>query len=477
MSASVLWTAENVIRAVHGQCLHEQCWTANGVSIDSRTVSKGDLFIAIKGPNHDGHDHVAAAFAAGASAAIVARRPQQSAADAPLVFVEDTMVALQALGKAGRARAKGKIIAVTGSVGKTSTKEMLKMALGAVGKTYANPGSLNNHWGLPLALSNLPEDADYGIFEMGMNHAGELSELSAMARPDIALITTVELAHLEYFASAEEIADAKAEIFDGMSAEGIAVLNRDNQHYGRIAAAAKKKGIKKIVSFSKETRVEAFLIDCKIGADECLVNAAVTGKNARYTISASGMHMAMNSLAAVLTASQASGKVEECAAALSLYSPPKGRGVKKSLQLKNGGDLTVIDESYNANPASVRAAILVLANSHVANNGRRVLVLGDMRELGETSSSLHSGLAIDIMEAKIDRVFCCGEMMKHLFEALPSSYRGDWKDNSEKLAEIVAKDIRAGDVVSIKGSNSMKMSKVVEAIMGRTVSLEQKMAG
>ena len=250
MIPSPLWTAEEIIRAVRGHCLQEQNWNATGVSIDSRFLVKGDVFIALQGPVHDGHDHVAAAFAAGAAAAIVSRQPAQTPGDSPLIFVEDTFVALQDLGRAGRDRAQGKIIAVTGSVGKTSTKEMLRLSLSAVGKTYANRGSFNNHWGVPLALASLPADAAYGVFELGMNHAGELAALSALARPDIALITTIEAVHLEFFASTEAIADAKAEIFDGMQETGIVVLNRDNPHSARLASAAKSKGIKKILYFS-----------------------------------------------------------------------------------------------------------------------------------------------------------------------------------------------------------------------------------
>ena len=476
MTSEILWQAESVVRAVRGQCLHEQTWEARGVSIDSRTLAVGDLFVSLTGPAHDGHDHVAAAFAAGASAAIVSRQPSQLSPDAPLIFVEDTLVALQALGRAGRDRARGKIIAVTGSVGKTGTKEMLRLALGAVGNTYANPGSLNNHWGLPLALACLPPEADYGIFEMGMNHAGELAALAALARPDIAVITTIEAVHLEFFASTETIADAKAEVFQGMNEKGIVILNRDNAHYARLAAAAKAKGIKKILSFGKDSKADARLIDVVALPGGNSVRAIVQGNKISYRIGAAGAHVALNSLGALLACVVASGKTEEGAAALTHYAPPKGRGATQAVSLPNGDCFTLIDESYNASPASVRAALCVLADCVPVKSGRRLLVLGDMGELGETSPALHTALVPAIINAGIDSVFCCGEMMRHLYDVLPEALRGAYAPNSAALALLVAQDICADDVVSVKGSNSMKLSLVIDALKALALSSEQKQA-
>ena len=476
MTKLPLWQAEDVVRAVRGRCLHEQSWSADGVSIDSRTTEPGDLFIALQGPAHDGHDHVAAAFAAGASAALVSRQPMQVPPDAPLIFVDDTFLALQALGRAGRDRAQGTIIAVTGSVGKTSTKEMLRLALGAVGKTHANRGSLNNHWGLPLTLACLPPDANYGVLEMGMNHAGELEELSALARPDIAVITTVEAAHLEFFASTEAIADAKAEIFEGMSESGVAILNRDNPHYASLVAAAKGRGIKKIMSFSKEGKADAALVDCAVTPEGSAVNAVIAGHPVHYALKARGMHLVQNSLAALLTSFAASGKAEECAAALAHYQPPKGRGVSQSVALPDGESFTLIDESYNASPAAVRAVIGVLATIVPARSGRRLLVLGDMRELGPTASALHAELAPAILAAKVSLVFCCGEMMRNLYDALPQALRGGYVPDSASLAPLVAQVIRADDVVTVKGSNSLKLSLVIDALKSLNVATPQKIA-
>jgi len=476
MTDKPLWQAEDVVRALRGRCLHEQSWKAHGISIDSRTTAPGDLFIALQGPTHDGHDHVAAAFASGASAALVARQPSQVPPDAPLVFVDDTLLALHELGRAGRARAKGKIIAVTGSVGKTSTKEMLRLALGAVGKTFANPGSFNNHWGVPLSLACMPPDADYGVFEMGMNHAGELAALSLLVRPDIALITTIEAVHLEFFASTEQIADAKAEIFQGMSENGIVILNRDNPHYARLASAAKTRGIKKILSFAKDTKADAHLVDCALTSEGSAINATISGYNIHYSIGAPGLHLVQNSLAALLAASLASGKVDECAMALSHYKPPKGRGVQQTVALADGGSFILIDESYNASPASVRASIRVLAHASPSVGGRRLLVLGDMRELGATSPALHTGLVPAIAEAKIDSVFCCGEMMHHLYEALPAPLRGGYALDSAALVPLVMQAVHANDVVTVKGSNSMKLSLIIDALKALDVKTQQKIA-
>lgn len=471
-----LWQAEAVVLAVRGSCLHEQTWVANGISIDSRTTAPGDLFIALQGPTHDGHNHVAAAFAAGASAALVAKQPMQVPPDAPLVFVEDTLVALQELGRAGRDRAHGTILAVTGSVGKTSTKEMLRLTLGAVGKTYANPGSFNNHWGVPIALASLPPDADYGIFEMGMNHAGELTALSALVRPHIAVITTIEAVHLEFFASTEAIADAKAEIFQGMRENGTVILNRDTPHYARLASAAKSRGIKKIMSFSTQGKADAALLDCTLTSEGSTVDAVIAGHNAHYSIGAPGMHLVQNSLAALLAAAVASGKVEECAAALPHYKPPKGRGVSQAMALPGGESLTLIDESYNASPAAVRAVVRVLEQTVPARGGRRILVLGDMLEMGVTSPELHAGLTSTIVEAKIALVFCCGEMMRFLYDALPPPLRGAYAANSAELATLVVQAVRADDVVTIKGSKTMLMGRVTDAIKALGEAQPQKIA-
>ncbi|MDP9126933.1 MAG: UDP-N-acetylmuramoylalanyl-D-glutamyl-2,6-diaminopimelate--D-alanyl-D-alanine ligase [Pseudomonadota bacterium] len=463
MTVQLIWKAEDVIRAVHGHCLHEQTWTAHGVSIDSRTTKEGDLFIALEGPDHDGHDFIAAAFAAGAAAAIVSRQPSQAPAKAHLILVEDTFKALQELGRAGRKRSHARIIAVTGSVGKTGSKEMLRLMLNEVGDTYANEGSLNNHWGVPLSLARLPAGALYGVFEMGMNHAGELGPLSQQVRPDVAFITTIEAVHLEYFDSVEAIADAKAEIFSGMTSDGTAVLNRDNGQFVRLAAAGKTSGLKKILGFGRDGKADGRILECIEEVESSLIKAEILGRRIEYRLGVPGLHVALNSIGALLAAVTAGADLNACAAVLAHYRQPKGRGVIQTVTISDG-NFTLIDESYNASPVAVRFALRVLGQMMPGPQGRRILVLGDMKELGASSPSLHADLIKDITDAHIDMVFTCGEMMRHLFEALPETVPKFHADNSAGLVPHVTKAVRAGDVVTVKGSHSMHMDVVVDEL-------------
>ena len=467
----LIWTAEDIIRAARGRSLHEQTWVAHGISIDSRTVTAGDLFIALQGPTHDGHDHVAAAIQAGAVAALVARQPAQVPPQTPLVFVEDTFAALQDLGRAGRDRAAASILAVTGSVGKTGTKDMLRTMLQATGDTYANAGSLNNHWGVPLSLARLPTDARYGVFEMGMNHAGELGPLSRAVRPHVAMITTIESVHSEHFASLDAIADAKAEIFEGMESNATVILNRDNAYYARLAAAAKAQGIKKILSFGHHPKADARILKWSPTATGSSVTAILNDRAIHYQIGAAGEHLAMNALGALLAASAAGSDIEACAAALAHFHAPTGRGAILSTTLpkheKGDGTITIIDESYNASPVAVRAAIAVLRDRPVATKGRRILVLGDMKELGEDSVALHRDLAEPILAAKLDLIFCCGPLMRHLYEALPPALQGGYAPDSPSLTPLIVNALHAGDVVTIKGSHSMGMDKLVKSLLQR----------
>jgi UDP-N-acetylmuramoyl-tripeptide--D-alanyl-D-alanine ligase len=463
MSSDFLWQAEDIVRTVRGTCLHEQSWDAKGVSIDSRLTAKGDLFIALQGAHHDGHDYVTAAFAAGASAAIVARQPQNVSPTAPLIFVEDTAIALNELGREARNRSRAKIIAVTGSVGKTSTKEMLRLCLSAVGKTYASPLSYNNHVGLPLALANLPPDANFGVFEMGMNHAGELRGLSLLARPDIALITTVDAVHVENFSSLDSIADAKAEVFEGLGEKGVVILNRDDSWYAKLSAAAKKRGCKNIVCFSETMKGDASLRECASSGQGSAIKAVVDGHKVSFSLASPGRHLVRNALAALLGAYAACGHAEECAAALSHFRPLKGRGAAHSIAFC-GGHLHVVDETCNTSPVSVRAVIKALAEAVPESEGRRILVLGDMPELGATSPDLHLDLVSDIRGAGVDLVFCCGDLMRYLFDALPPALRGAFAPDSEELAFFLARAVRTGDVVTVKGPRSMDMDRIIEAL-------------
>ncbi len=459
---SALWTAAEAAAATGGRANTD--WSATGVSIDSRTIGPGELFVALQGPVHDGHDHVAAALAAGAVAALVHRVPEGLAPDAPLLVVEDTLEALRGLGRAARERIAGKVIAVTGSVGKTGTKEMLRLAFGCQGETHASVGSFNNHWGVPLSLARMPRDTAWGIFELGMNHAGEIAPLSRMVRPHVAIVTTVEAVHIEFFDSVEGIADAKAEIFEGVEPGGAAVLNRDNRHFQRLAAAARARGIERILGFGNHIEADARLLDCGLDPEASSVFALVADHAMAYTIGVPGVQWVMNSLSVLLAVKAAGADVEAAAKALGGMTAPQGRGARKVVTTA-AGSFAVIDESYNASPVSVRAAVATLAAAKPAKGARRIAVLGDMLELGADAPALHAGLAGPLVERGIDLVFCAGPNMRRLHDALPEAMRGGHAADSAALAPMVLAAVRAGDVVMVKGSAGSRMGVVVRTLV------------
>ena len=459
---SDLWTSEAAAAATGGT--NTASWTASGVSIDSRTVAAGDLFVALKGPNFDGHGFVAKALAAGASAALVSERPEGVAADAPLLVCADTFTALEALGRAGRARAAGRIIAITGSVGKTGTKEALARVLAEQAPSYATEGSLNNHWGVPLSLARLPAEYRFGIFELGMNHAGEIGPLSRMVRPEVGLITTVAPAHLEFFASVEAIADAKAELFEGLEPGGTAILPRDNPHFDRLAAAARAAGVSEIQGFGEGAGSTARLVSCRCGAESSAVEIEIAGVRLAYTLSLPGRHLVMNSLGVLLAARAAGADLQAAARTLGTLPPVKGRGVRRRIALKDGGAFTLIDESYNASPAAMEASFQVAGAVATGSAGRRIAVLGDMRELGDASDALHAALAAPLTAAGFDLAFCCCPHMKALYDALPAHVRGAYTPDAVALAPLVAAAVRDGDVVLVKGSAGSRMGGVVGAL-------------
>lgn len=458
----ILWHGDDAIHATRGSGASD--WAASGVSIDSRTVQHGDFFIALKGPLHDGHDHVSAALQAGAVAALVNRKPPGVTANAKLITVDDTFIALQDLARRARARAQGKIIAVTGSVGKTGSKEQLRLMLSACGSVAASQGSFNNHWGVPLSLALLPEDATWGVFELGMNHAGEIKDLTKQVQPHVALITTVEAVHLEFFPNVEAIADAKAEVFLGMNASGTAVLNRDNPHFARLVGHARTQGIQTILSFGTAAGAEARLLDYTPENQGGVVRAEFFGKPLTFRVGAAGKHYAFNALGTLLAAQAAGADLSSCATALSLYQAPVGRGARQTLPLPNGGNVTVIDESYNASPVSTRAAIATLGQIVPPPGGRRIAVLGDMRELGATAPQLHAALADPLAAARIDLLFCCGHVIEGLYAAAPAAMRGHYAADSRTLATKLLPHLRNGDVVLVKGSKSMHMDDIITAI-------------
>ncbi|HXP31035.1 MAG TPA: UDP-N-acetylmuramoylalanyl-D-glutamyl-2,6-diaminopimelate--D-alanyl-D-alanine ligase [Stellaceae bacterium] len=459
---SPLWTSAEAESATGGRS--SAPWQASGVSIDSRTLASDDLFVALNGPRFDGHDFVADAFAKGAAAALVSRVPPKLESSAPLLTVADTQAALEALGDASRRRATATIIAVTGSVGKTGTKEALRRAFERQGRSFASAGSLNNQWGVPLSLARMPRETAYGVFELGMNHPGEIDRLSRLVRPDVVVITTIEPVHLGFFASVEAIADAKAEIFNGMTAKGAAVLNRDNPHFARLAAAARARGLTRILGFGSHAEAEVRLIDCHLYATASAVTASVMGEVVDYCVAIPGRHWVMNSLAVVAAVKAAGGDVAAAAAAMGGIEPMAGRGRRHKLALR-GGTVELIDESYNASPASMRAALAVLGAIVPETGGRRIAVLGDMLELGAASPLLHAELVDPLSEATVDLVFTVGRDMRTLYEALPQERRGGHAATAEEMAETLAQRLRPGDVVTVKGSFGSGMRAVVARLL------------
>jgi UDP-N-acetylmuramoyl-tripeptide--D-alanyl-D-alanine ligase len=458
--ARALWTAAEIAAATNGRAGRR--FSADGVSIDSRKIARGDLFVALHGPNFDGNDFVAGALTSGAAGALVDRLPVGLAADMPVVVVEDTLRGLADLGAAARARTPAKFAAVTGSVGKTSTKEALKAALEPFGRTYASVGNLNNHWGAPLSLSRMPRDTEYGVFELGMNHAGEITPLSQLVKPEVAIITAVEAVHIEFFASVAEIADAKAEIMDGLDARGTVILPRDNPHYDRLVAHARRRGIANILSFGSDAG-DAKLIDCVVTPTGSRVTAEVMGRRVSYALGLPGLHQAKNSLAVLCAVAALGLDVATGAAALGSLAALKGRGARENLELP-AGPITLLDESYNASPASVRAALLLLAASQPEGEGRRIAVLGDMRELGVTGPMLHRELMPDIVAAGVDRVFLVGPIMQELHAILPEPIRAGHFGESTAAIQPLLGSLRAGDVVLVKGSLGTRMAPIVEAM-------------
>jgi UDP-N-acetylmuramoyl-tripeptide--D-alanyl-D-alanine ligase len=466
MSAA-LWASAAMMEAMYATKRGALPDDVTGISIDSRTLTPGEAYFAIKGDVHDGHDFVEAALKNGASLAVVAKsHADKFPADARLLIVDDVLAGLVDLAQASRARLGAKVIAVTGSVGKTSTKEALRTVLGPQGETHASAASFNNHWGVPLSLARCPASVKFAIFEIGMNHPGEITPLVKMVRPHVAIITTVEPVHLEFFSGIEAIADAKAEIFAGVEPGGAAVLNRDNSQFARLSKSAKAAKIEHIVSFGSDEKADARLIDVSLHPACSAVRATILGQDVTYKIGMPGRHMAMNSLAVLAAATLADADLALSALALAQLKPASGRGVREALTL-SGGTATLIDESYNANPASMAAAITVLGQADVGPRGRRIVVLGDMLELGTTGPDLHRGLAEAIKMNGIDSVFCCGPLMRNLWEALPSTKKGGYADNSAALEPQVVAAIGAGDAIMIKGSLGSRMKLIVTALQKR----------
>jgi len=460
---SALWITADMAAAMRAERQGALSENISGISIDTRTVNQGEAFFAIKGDVRDGHEFVPAALKAGAGLAVVSKaRRGDYPADAPLLIVEDVLDALRDLARAARARSNAKIVAVTGSVGKTSTKEALRLALSADGETHASVASYNNHWGVPLSLARLPQSASYGVFEIGMNHAGEITPLTKLVRPHVAVITAIAPVHLEFFGTLEKIAEAKAEIFLGVEPGGAAILNRDNAQFDQLARAAKAAGVSHVVSFGEDKNADARLLKCVL-KDECsCVEANILGAPVTYKLGAPGRHLVFNSLAVLAAASLAGADLALAALALNRLQPAAGRGTRVVLSVP-GGTALLIDESYNANPASMRAALDLLGQASIGPRGRRIAVLGDMLELGAQGVPLHRGLG-EAAARNADLIFCSGPLMRALWDALPATRRGSYAENAAALEPAVLDAVHAGDAVMVKGSFGSKMGPIVKAL-------------
>jgi UDP-N-acetylmuramoyl-tripeptide--D-alanyl-D-alanine ligase len=460
-----LWTPEELWAATKARPVGALP-AVTGVSIDTRTLEPGDLFFAIKGDVHDGHAFVRDALGKGAAAAVVAEeRAAEVDGAGPLLVVPDVLEAMRLLGVAARRRSTAKIVAVTGSVGKTGTKEAMRLAFERLGKTHASVASYNNHWGVPLTLARLPRDPAYGIFEIGMNHAGEIEPLTRMVRPHVAVITTVEPVHIEFFRSILAIADAKGEIFSGIEPGGTAVLNRDNAQFERVKAHALASAAGRLLTFGEHESADVRAERIILKADQSIVEARVLGTPLAYRVGAPGKHVAMNSLSVLAAVKALGGDFALAAQALAELAPPVGRGERTVLRAPEG-EFLLIDEAFNANPASMRAALANLAATEPASGGRRVAVLGDMLELGKDAPTHHRDLA-EAVETASDIVFAAGPLMDNLSRALPPERRGGYAGSAAELEATVLASIRAGDVVMVKGSKGILVSRIVKALKER----------
>ncbi len=460
----LLWSSSELSAALSADAEGETGEAITGVSIDTRSLQPGDLFVALK-DQRDGHDFVSAAFKAGAAAALVNEAYARQPGDGALFRVTDTLSGLEALGVAARQRlaADARIVGVTGSAGKTGTKEMLRACLSLLGATHASEKSYNNHWGVPLTLARMPRETKFGVFEIGMNHAGEIRPLTKMVRPDAAIITTVEPVHLEHFPSVAAIADAKGEIFEGLPPGGAAIIKFDNPHAGRLRAIASSLGAKPM-TFGFDGRADVQGANFTASDNGSDMTVAINGGGSfPVHLAMPGRHIAENALAVAAALYSIGADVRKGLEALTSLAPPSGRGARSTLHIGDGKAL-LIDESYNANPASMRAALATLAAVPRAKYSRRIAVLGDMLELGSEAPALHTSLKGAVDEADVDLVFACGPHMKGLYDALPAAKKGGYALTSATIGTALAEKLRAGDVVMVKASNGTRLGPVVAAL-------------
>ncbi|MBI1493416.1 UDP-N-acetylmuramoyl-tripeptide--D-alanyl-D-alanine ligase [Halocynthiibacter styelae] len=450
-----LWTAKDAARATGGQAIGD--WSVSGISIDTRSIQKGDLFVALKAAR-DGHDFVAQALEKGAGAALVSRIPEGVSADAPLLLVDDVLAGLEELGRAGRARFQGRVVAITGSVGKTSTKEMLREVLGRQGQVHAAEASFNNHWGVPITLARMPVDADYAVIEIGMNHPGEIAPLAKMARPHVAMITTIAPAHLEAFENIEGIAREKAAIFEGLEPGGVAVLPGDLE-----TSDILKAGQSDPVLFGEGDQPWQ-VKTVQLSAGQTVITAVIPAGDLVFKLDCAGRHFARNAIGALGAVDALGADASIAAQDMMRWQPPGGRGQREIIRLDpvQDAEIVLLDDAFNANPASMAAALEVLASETAAK--RRIAVLGDMLELGPTEIEDHRAVADLAALEEIDLVHCVGPRMKALWDVLPARQRGEYDEAAEDLTSRVHNLLRPGDAVLVKGSKGIKVSLVVDAL-------------
>jgi len=447
-----LWTAAELREATGGACA--DTLNPTGISIDTRSLQPGELFIALR-DQRDGHDFVADALAQGGFAMVDRDLP------GPVLRVADTLAGLTALGAAGRARMAGRVIAVTGSVGKTTTKEMLRRACQALGATHASAASHNNHWGVPLTLARMPRGTDWAAIEIGMNHRHEIAPLARLTRAHVGIVTAIGTAHIGHLGSQEAIAEEKADIAAGIEPGGIAILPQDSPHFPRMAETARRHGAQ-VLGFGESPESWARMLAWRGKAASSEAEFEISGRHILLRLDQPGQHMAMNALAALAAIQAAGGDTGLAAAALSGFGAGAGRGEMRRISTPDNGTALLLDESYNASDSAIRAALLVLAAQKAK---RRIAVLGDMRELGDFGPDLHRALAPDAAKAA-DLVFTCGPLMAHLHAALPARRQGAHTEDAASLAPIVAAALRDGDAVLVKGSLGMRMASVIRALTG-----------
>jgi len=455
--SNVLWTAQMAARATGGTATGE--WSVTGISIDTRSLKPGDLFVPLK-DNRDGHDFIPQAYADGAGAVI----SEQPIKDQPALIVDDSFQALQALGGAARDRSKAVRIAITGSVGKTSLKEAIWTLCSTFGRTHKSLKSFNNHWGVPFTMATMPQATQFGVFEVGMNHAGELSALSELICPDIAVITKIAPAHLAHFENVDAIAEAKSEIFDGLVISGTAILNADDPYFAVLKQKAEDKGAQVLsVGYAKDADFQ--ISDLVLKPSDLSATLNFQGESHPMTVGLAGEHWAFNAACAVAVAVTAGVPTDVALKGLEQLKPIAGRGEVLSLDL-DGKAVTLIDESYNANPESMRAAIAVLGGtqSEAQTSGRKLAVLGDMYELGKDELDLHAKLAAPLEAAGVDRIIVTGECMLALRGAVPRAMRGAWVRDWRQAYEALLEEIEDGDTVLVKGSNATGLGRLVNSL-------------